>query len=725
MQRMKTKYTVFKSPLMKKQRIALIVAGLLGHASYSNAQESTQENSNTPIEEIKVVGKMSLYSATKSDTPILETARSISIETQDSLVDIGALELADAYTYSSGVTGETFGFATRGDYLRVRGLDVPQYQDSLQSLFGNFNNTRAEVYTLEQVEILKGPASVLYGQGSPGGIVNLVSKRPRADAKNEIVASIGSFDYRQIAADVGGKLDKDGHWLYRLVGLSRDSETQVDFVENNAVAISPSISYQPNDDTAITLLLNYQDSTGDTGAQFLPVSGTLNPAPNGQFFASDLFVGEPGFSQYDGTTKSASLLADHRFNDSWSMQFTARKTESERDYSQAWIAFSFSADRFVYNADGSLYKDGLVPRSFYQAEATSEQTAADLRFRTEFETGAISHEVMLGGQYQDVTTDESSSYAYAIGYSFATAGPDDIFGDAYWINPFNPTYGAVPPQALIDSIRNDSPEVNVKDLGLYINDQMTFGNWHWNIGLRRDDVTNESGQSKQDDSATSIASGLLYAFENGLSPYVSYAESFEPVVGIDAVTQQAFKSQEGEQVEVGIKYSFASSPSYVTLAYFDIEQSNLLTSTPVGQIQIGGIDTVSGVEFEGKFVFGDFKLEANASKLDTQTDAGFQFPSVPEVNASLWLGYGDRAENGFRAGFGARYAGESFGGNDEIETPSYALVDAMLAYKMDSWAFRLNARNLADKEYQSTCLSRQDCFQGERRTVVGTVAYSF
>jgi iron complex outermembrane receptor protein len=267
--------------------------------------------------------------------------------------------------------------------------------------------------------------------------------------------------------------------------------------------------------------------------------------------------------------------------------------------------------------------------------------------------------------------------------------------------------------------------VNVKDLGLYINNQMTLDNWHWNIGVRFDDVSNESGQSSQDDNATSIATGLLYAFDNGLSPYISYAESFETVVGLDAVTQQSFEPQEGEQIEVGIKYSFTNSPNYITMAYFDIEQSNLLTSTVVGQTQAGGTDTVSGVEFEAKFDLGNIQLEANASKLDTQTAAGFKFVSVPETNASAWLGYGNRFDNGFRAGVGVRYASESFGGADVIETPAYTLLDAMVAYKLENWTLRLNARNLSDKVYQSTCLSRGDCFQGERRTIVGTASFAF
>jgi len=217
----------------------------------------------------------------------------------------------------------------------------------------------------------------------------------------------------------------------------------------------------------------------------------------------------------------------------------------------------------------------------------------------------------------------------------------------------------------------------------------------------------------------------LYQFENGLSPYISYAESFEPIVGIDAVTGGSFKPQEGEQVEAGIKYELPGSVGLITMAYFDIEQSNLLTSTPVGQTQVGGIDTVKGWELEAKFRFSEFSLEANISDLETETDAGFQFPSVPESQASAWLGYGQYRETGFRAGLGARYVGESFGGADTIETPSYTLLDAMIGFKMENWMFQLNARNLADEEYQATCLIRGDCFQGERRTIVGTARYNF
>jgi len=378
---------------MKSEVIAVISASLLIQHGVVLSEEST-------LEEIKVVGELLPYSATKSDTPILETARSLSIEDRQSLLDFGAIELADAYTYSAGVTGETFGFSTRGDWVRVRGLDVPQYQDSLQSLFGNYNNTRPEVYTLEQVEILKGPASVLYGQGSPGGIVNTVSKRPKRDGRNEVVASFGNYSYQQLSADVSGQLDESGQWLYRLVGTYRDAGTQVDFVENKARVLAPSISYQPNDDTEIGFLLNYQESDADAGAQFLPISGTLTPAPNGQYIASTFNAGDPSFSEYDGASISATLLANHRFNSVWSTEVTARLTEGDRSYKQAWVSFGFSADRYVRNADGSLYRDGFVPRSFFQSDADSKQSALDIRFKAAFDTGEVEHQLMFGGQYQ-------------------------------------------------------------------------------------------------------------------------------------------------------------------------------------------------------------------------------------------------------------------------------------------------------------------------------------
>lgn len=696
-----------------------------GAAQAQNSGSAAEER----MEEVIVSGTMSRYSALKSDTPIMETARSVSIETIGQVIDKGALVLDDTFTYSAGVTGEVYGFATRGDWVTVRGLDVPQYQDSLQSLFGNYNNTRPHIYTLEQVEILKGPASVLYGKGSPGGIVNVVSKRPREEAAHEIVFDYGSFDRAQVAFDSTGKLDDAGQWLYRVVGVYRDADTQVDYVEDDQVVLAPSLTYRPGDDTNITLLLNYTDTESDTAAQFLPLYGTLYDAPNGRHIDSSTYTGEQDFNRYDAETKSVTLLADHQFNEVWGMEVTARYTDAKADYQQAWTSF-IGGDRYVYNPDGSLYKGGTVPRTFYRNDSTSEQLAVDARLRASFDTGALSHEVLMGVQYQDVTLGEAGYYAFALGYDFATGGPDATFGDRYWLNVFNPRYGNVPPKSQLDSLYTVSPDSTSEDRGIYINDQISLDAWRITLGLRYDESESDSGTMEQEDDALSGAVGVLYQFDNGLAPYVSYATSFEPVIGDngDDDNPQPLDPQEGEQVEYGIKYQPKDFPAMVTLAWFDIEQSNLSDPQSLPNVveQQSGKATFQGLELEAQMQFGDVSVELNASKIDTETADGFQVDSIPEKQASTWVQYQPGgALDGFKIGGGLRYLGKRYGGQDIIETPSITLVDLMVGYEFGHWDLSLNARNAGDREYYGSCLARGDCFPGDERTIVGRVSYRF
>jgi iron complex outermembrane receptor protein len=654
----------------------------------------------------------------------METARSIAIENHQQILDRGALNLADTYLYKSGVIGETYGFDTRGDWVKVRGLDVPEYRDSLQGLFSYYNSTRPDIYTIEQVEILKGPASVLYGQGSPGGLVNVVSKLPHAENQNEVAVEYGNFNRMQFAADLTGPIADSGRFLYRLIALYRESDTQVDFVAEDAVVFAPSLTWKPSDSTNITVLLNFQKTDSDTGAQFLPIAGTLLPAPNGQHIENSTYTGEPAFNHYDTETTSISLLADHRINDTWSIEATARLTQGDADYQQAWTTF-IGGDRYVYNPDGSVYLDGTVPRDFYISDASSEQKAIDTRARARFSTGIAEHNVLMGVQYQDVTTDNDSSYNYAMGYDFST-DPGN-WDDRFWVNVFQPIYGAVPTSADLLPLF-DAPEAETQDFGIYVSDQITLENWHLLLGLRADDVKTDTGSEVQNDDAISASAGVLYQFENGLSPYASYAESFAPVVGTDNVTGAAFKPREGRQLEAGLKYQYSAAGSYFTLAWFDIEESNLPNpnSLPAAPSQQEGIATFKGIELEGRLILGDFFAEFNASRVDTEDADGFRMASVPENQASTWLGYRpDALSRRFKAGVGIRYAGDSWNGADTLKTPSYTLGDLMLGYELEHWDLALNVRNIADKQYYATCLARGDCFPGEDRTVVGKVIYKF
>ena len=699
-------------------------AAILGSTIAAVAGVAMAES--TRLEEVNIYGKLSRYSALKSETPIMETARHISIISKQKMIDGGALALDYSYTYTAGVIGETYGYATRGDWVKVRGLNVPQYQDSLQSLFGNYNNTRPNIYTLEQVEILKGPASVLYGQGSPGGLINVVSKRPQAESAHELVADYGNFNYTQLALDSTGTIFSSGDWLYRFVGVYEDSDTQVDHVGEDNIVVAPSLTWRPSDSTEATLMLNYTSTKSDTAAQFLPVVGTLERAPNGKRIDSSSYFGDTNFNKYDASTVAVTLLASHRFNDIWSMELTSRYTDAKADYKQAWPSF-IGGDRYVYNADGSLYKDGTVPRTFYRSDATSKQAAVDARLRADFDTGPLTHNVLMGTQYQDVTTGDAGYNAYALGYAFELGAPTTPLGDEYWINLFDPVYGSFPPSELLNALYEKHPDTTVDDLGVNVSDFMSYGNWHMTLGARWDQTKTDAGSSSQEDDEISTSAGLLYQFANGFAPYVNYAESFEPVIG-DNGNGQPLKPQKGEQAEIVIKYQPDSFPAMVTLAWFDLKQSNLPDpqSRPGEFEQQSGDTKIKGLEFEGVAQLGAFRVELNLSKLDTRTQDGYRLASVPEKQASSWVSWRPEGSlQGLKAGVGVRYVGASWGGTDQIKTPSYTLGDMMLGWEQEHWDIALNVRNVTDKDYYATCLARGDCFVGDRRTVVGRVSYRF
>lgn len=678
------------------------------------------------MEELIVTGQLSRTSATKSDTPIMETARSIAIVPERLIIDRGALNLDDTLTYNAGVTGTPYGFATRGDFAFVRGLRAPTYQDSLQSLFGNYNNPRPNIYTIEQVEVLKGPAGALYGKGSPGGLINVSSKRPQDETRRELLAGFGNDDFAEMAMDFTGRIDSQGEWLYRFIGVYRDSDTQVNSVEDNRLVVAPSVTWMPTEATDLTLLLNYNVVDADTAAQFLPLYGTLYPAPNGETIDNDAYMGDTHFNKYDAESFSATVLFNHHINDIWSMEVNARYTDAKADYQQAWTSF-IGGDRYVYNDDGTLYKNGTVPRTWFRGDSTSEQYAVDTRFRADFNFAGFEHEAMLGAQYQDVTIGEKGYYLFALGYDSKTGGPDAAFGDSFWINVFNPISYDIPPQDYLDSQYAKDPDVSSQDVGLYASDQLSMGNWILTLGMRFDETQTDSGSESQSDSAFSTSGGLLYQFENGLAPYVSYADTFEPVIG-DNGNGSALDPREGRQIEAGIKYEPAGFPALITLSLFDIQQTNLPdpAALPGSFEQQSGKAKIRGVELESQASLGNFFWQLNISQLDTQSPDGYRLASVPDTQASTWLSYRPQGEwAGFKAGVGVRYIGDSYGGLDEIKTSSYTLGDAMIGYEFDRWDIALNVNNIADKDFQATCLARGDCFPGERRTVVGTVRYVF
>jgi len=682
--------------------------------------ESADESIES-IEEIVVTGKLSRFGATRSATPILETARSVSVIDEKEFRTRGALTIDDTLNFTAGVVGDTFGFSTRGDFPQVRGFNAAEYRDGQQVLFGFYNNTRSDVYMLEQVEVLKGPASVLYGKGTPGGIVNAISKLAGPGTDNELLFDVGTQDRYQLSGDFNATLTEN--WYFRVVGVYRDTDTQVNFVTDDAAIIMPSVTFR-NDRTAVTALVEVADRNADTAHQFLPLTGTacvsgdirITPASvcanaDGSVSEISTYLGEPGFNRFDTQSVLVSLLGSHEFNSVFSLEGVLRYKDGEADYSQSWIDFLGAGNpRVDANGDGG--------RTFYRSDARSEQLALDVRGRFEFATGAFEHEIFAGVVYQDVETDNDFLFLSGQGS----------------LNIYNPVYGGVPPAFTDGTPLFDGAASQTDDIGIYINDQISINALRINLGVRFDDTETASGGSSQSDDETSLSVGLLYAFDNGLSPYASFAESFEPVIGVNSITGDFLKPRRGEQTEVGLKFQPPGTRTYVTLAYFDIGESNLpnpssLITDP--ELQQEGVGEVQGVELEAQTQLGDWYLEGNVSVLDTESAEGVPFASIPETQASAWVQYEPRSGrlDGFRFGLGLRYADENES-NDvaagvRVVTDGYTVVDGLIGYAMDPWDFALNLRNIADEEYYGTCLARGDCFPGEERSVVARLTRRF
>ena len=709
---------MFREPDVKPIFAATTAMLALIAASPALAQDVAETGDPAPDADgrtIIVTGALTDFGATKSDTPIVETARSISIETEQDFEEKGAQSLDDALTYSAGVTAEPFGFSTRGDFAQVRGLDAPEYRDNLQYLFGFYNTTRQDIYTLEQVEVLKGPASVLYGAGSPGGIINVVTKRPHGVTEGEVRLDYGSFDRKQIATDINvaipGAEDKA---QFRFVGLLRDADTQIDEVNDDKFVLAPALTLRPAPGTEVTILANYSKQESDTAHQFLPVTGTLFPSASGQEIDPYEYMGAPEFNAYDTESFALTLILEQQLSEAFSFEAVGRYVDSQADYRQAWVAFQGNGvPRIDANGNGGW--------TFYLADNRSEQLAVDARLRGEFSTGPIDHELLVGVQRQDVFTDSDTAYLFAAGA----------------LNVFNPTYAGAPTVEQVRQFQGNGPRNYVDSTGYYISDQMSWGSLVANAGVRFDDVTNrvENGATQEDD-ATSLSFGLLWRGPAGISPYVSYAESFEPVVGIDTITNQQLLPQEGRQYEAGIKWQPTGINALVTLSAFDIEVSNLPNPNSLvgGNSQQEGVSKVRGIEFEGNALIGGLRIDANVSYLDAEDPNGLPLTSISDWQASLFALYNFQgALEGLSLGGGIRYVGgnESNGlsainGNLlTYRVDGRTVGDLSIGYDFDRFELRLTARNITNEEYYAVCLVRGDCFPGEKRSINGSLTVNF
>ena len=661
---------------------------------------------------------------TKTDTALVEAPRSISVATREQMDDRSVHSLDDAVRYMPGITASSYGSDTRADWLRVRGFEPTQFLDGLPLPKGVYANPKQETWNLDRLALLRGPASSVYGQTPPGGLLDMVSRRPSAESSNEIQVQYGSDNHRQINFASTGKIDDEGQFLYGLSGVVRDSGTQIDHVDNKRYNIAPSLTWNIDEDTRFTLLTQFtRDDTGIT-SQFLPVQGTKIHSPLGKI-SHHKNLGDPDWEFYDRTYYALGYAFEHRLNDVWQFKQNLRYTKSDLSFQ----ALTPGAYPFT-----QVDAEGNVGRSSTSVDEDISQFAVDNNFQGDFATGDIRHTLLIGLDHQRTNTNYTS-----------------IFGDGLTTNVNNPIYG----QPIVRPPRSTAfydYDQKTYQTGLYVQDQMALDQWRLTLGGREDWVhTSTKFFNKGDATNTerdknfSGNAAISYVFDSGFVPYLSYAESFQPTSNATASPTDSFKPTEGKQWELGIKYQPPGSSTLLTAAVYDLTQKNVSVTTTnsdsvsitsqTGEVKVKGLEleAVSDVTENLKVIAAYTLAKSEVQKGDFK---GNRLQLMPNQQASLWADYTwhNGVLDGFGIGAGARYTGNTYGdqGNTSLgKADAYTVFDAAVHYdlgrldnSLKGASLALNATNLFDKDYISTCDSFY-CYYGDQRSVVASATYKW
>lgn len=684
-------------------------------------------------EQVEVRGRRSTImasSATKTNTPLVETAQSVTVISRDEMNVRGVLTLNQAVRYAAGVTADTRGGeGTRYDLFDVRGFEVPTFLDGLkvQGSPTGFAVAQTDTFRLDRVELLKGPASALYGQSSPGGLTALSSKLP-TDRKfyGEVGTTGGMFDLYRVDADVGGFATDDGLVRYRLYGTVNGQHTQLSRTGSRRFSISPAFTFGGDGPTTLTLLGNYQYDPENGSYGGVPLVGSYKRASFG-YLPRNFYDGDVPFEKFNRRQGSITYIFNHRFSDDWSFSTRGRYDDIMTTY------------RSVFNNgyyDSSDMTSGhMLSRMAYGAQEHNHNLAFDSQFKGHVRTGPLQHTLMFGFDYQQQHSKDNEIMG-------ETDAPD--------LDVLHPDYHMTMP----NMVPAENYLTNSEQLGMYAQDEIRWRRFIVTGSIRNDwyhahriqylDPRDDRQTSRQ---ITWRASGL-YHFDFGLAPYISYSTSFQPQVGDvmnpDGITSRLADPSRGTQLEGGVKYQLPGTSLLLTAAGFHIEQSNVLVAiNATGMNSQSGLVHSDGFEFEAHAEpFHNFMLTAAVSVQKLKDDStGKPLIQSGKGNASLFAFYtipsGRFKSFGF--GGGMRYSAKAYGGelqDGSVWLPQYALFDASISYDLSNvssslhgWKVSANVRNLFDRNYIANCYADGDvggnCYYGERRNAQASIGYSW
>ncbi|BCR31232.1 TonB-dependent siderophore receptor [Aeromonas caviae] len=647
--------------------------------------------------------------AMKVEVPMAETPRAVSVVNREELDQHAVLKLDESLRYRSGVLSQSYGSDTDADWFKVRGFDAASYLDGNRLFSTGYYVWTPEPFGLESVEVLKGPASILYGEAPPGGVINAISKRPTATPQGLVNLQLGNRDLRQVGVDVSDTLTDNSR--YRLVALYNERDGVLDGTYNERAYLAPSVTLDISDRTTLTLLSSFKHDEGVPTNGFFPVYGTLNTS-GGQIDPSTN-LSQPDYDRNRNTQISAGYELAHQLNQTWEFKQNVRFNYNDLLLRQTYIFPTY---------EGTTAYRGLVYRDGDTKSATMDNQMVGY-----WNTDSTEQTLLLGVDLQRHVNEGQESDNYGMGA----------------INTMNPDYSGFPG---FDESTATHQKSTKGQSGLYAQHQIRWDDrWLLTAGGRFDYVEThniseaKSKNEKQYDDNLSLSGSLMYLADNGLSPYFAYAESFEVLPGIDPNTGNSYKPLEGKLYETGVKYAPSFLDGYINLALFDLEQTNSLVSTGSGQQTQAGEVTSQGVELEGSVQATEaLRLTAAYTYTDAKTnDTGNgdrRASLIPRHQASFWGNYKVQQGpvSGLELGSGVRYVGSSVGIGavnadytpiyGSAQVPAHTVWDAMIGYDFaKNWRAQINVNNLLNDTYVASC--DYYCYYGEPRSIVGTVNY--
>ncbi|WP_414529156.1 TonB-dependent siderophore receptor [Nodularia chucula] len=669
----------------------------------SETQTEQPSTSDQPIE-LVVTGQQDRYSvpnattATRTDTPLRDIPQSIQVVPRQVLDDRQVIRASEALGNVSGVQKGNATGGGIGEGFNIRGFQ--QFGGNLRNGFRDGGGI-AETANLERIEVLKGPASVLYGNLDPGGIVNYVTKQPLSNPFYAVGLQVGSFGLVRPTLDLSGPLNPEGTLLYRLNTAYEKGGNFRNFDQDiERFFISPVVTWKISDRTDLTFEFEYVNDKRPIDRGLVAFGTGVANIPFNR-----LLVEPDDFAE---TTKfTAGYRFEHRFNDNWTIR----------------NRFRFATEDYISDGTelGRLNETtGELSREFVFVESDDQTYALQTDIVGKFATGSIKHTLVFG---VDQSWQKSDLFV--------------AFADVASINIFNPVYRVIARPARGQYTDSSSSVSEINSLGFFLQDQITLAeNLKLLVGGRFDIINQGSPSDKQKDQAFSPRVGIVYQPIEPISLYTSFSRSFEPNFGT-RVDGSLLEPVRGTQYEVGIRGEFLNGRLTTNLAAYEITKSNLGVtdpdnpnfSIPLGEQRSRGIELdVTGQIIPGWNMIASYAyIDARVTK-DDNLQPGNLLNGVPFNSASLWSTYeiqtGDFQGLGF--GLGLFYMGERQGDfNNSFQVPSYVRTDASVFYRRDNWRVGINVNNLFNVDYIEATQRRNRIDPGAPFTVRGTVSVEF